>query len=82
MHVSQQMTKPDSEKYIKKTSSNSDDDDGRGPKNDGRSILCQVANAQPLMDLTGEVTARDTSMHAMWLYVLMSGESERGAWKW
>lgn len=41
-----------------------------------------MGDTQPLMDLAGEVTARDTSMHAMWLYVLMSGESRLGAWKW
>ncbi|CAN6994851.1 unnamed protein product, partial [Brassica oleracea var. botrytis] len=41
----------------------------------------QVADAYPLIDLAGEVTgSRDTSMHAV--CVLMSGESERGAWKW
>lgn len=40
-----------------------------------------MADAYPLIDLAGEVTgSRDTSMHAV--CVLMSGESERGAWKW
>ncbi|CAN6842246.1 unnamed protein product [Brassica oleracea] len=47
----------------------------------GCSISSQVADAYPLIDLAGEVTgSRDTSMHAV--CVLMSGESERGAWKW
>ncbi|CAN7039109.1 unnamed protein product [Brassica rapa subsp. trilocularis] len=45
--------------------------------------MCQVADAYPLIDLAGEVTgSRDTSIHAVCVYVLMSGESERGAWKW
>ena len=49
----------------------------------GCSISSQVADAYPLIDLAGEVTgARDTSIHAVCVYVLMSGESERGAWKW
>lgn len=55
----------------------------RGPKNIGPSISSQVADAYPLIELAGEVTEScDTSMHAVCIYVLMSGESELCAWKW